>query len=132
MTSGSGSGNVGRSGAGIHENFTVRKISYGEGVERVFPLFSPFITDVEVLRGGRVRHLPGVRYHIVRGTLDAVGAVCPKLDYEIVKGEPPKSKPYPMDITPAKTLLGWQPSFSLAEGFKDFKAELERSRGRNR
>jgi len=46
---------IARSGAGIHENFTVRKISYGEGVERVFPLFSPFITDVEVLRRGKVR-----------------------------------------------------------------------------
>ena len=46
---------IGRSGAGINENFTVRKISYGEGVERVFPIFSPFITDVEVLRRGKVR-----------------------------------------------------------------------------
>ena len=46
---------IARSGAGINENFTVRKISYGEGVERVFPLFSPFITDVEVIRRGRVR-----------------------------------------------------------------------------
>ena len=43
---------IARSGAGINENFTVRKISYGEGVERVFPLFSPFITDVEVIRRG--------------------------------------------------------------------------------
>ncbi|MFT5510438.1 MAG: large subunit ribosomal protein L19 [Hyphomicrobiaceae bacterium] len=46
---------IGRSGAGIHENFTVRKISYGEGVERVFPVFSPFITDIEVIRRGKVR-----------------------------------------------------------------------------
>ena len=63
--------------------------------------------------------------------LDAVGAVCPKLDYEIVPGEPPKSKPYPMDISRAKDLLGWQPTISLEEGFKDFRDELERSRGRN-
>jgi large subunit ribosomal protein L19 len=46
---------IGRSGAVIHENFTVRKISYGEGVERVFPVFSPFITDIEVIRRGKVR-----------------------------------------------------------------------------
>ena len=46
---------IARSGAGINENFTVRKISYGEGVERVFPIFSPFITDIEVLRRGKVR-----------------------------------------------------------------------------
>jgi large subunit ribosomal protein L19 len=46
---------IARSGAGLNESFTVRKISYGEGVERVFPLYSPFIADVEVLRRGRVR-----------------------------------------------------------------------------
>ncbi len=46
---------IARSGAGINENFTVRKISYGEGVERVFPIFSPFIADIEVIRRGKVR-----------------------------------------------------------------------------
>ena len=46
---------IARSGAGLHESFTVRKISYGEGVERVFPLFSPMIDSVKVLRRGKVR-----------------------------------------------------------------------------
>lgn len=46
---------IGRSGGGINESFTVRKISYGEGVERVFPVYSPYIGDIEVLRRGRVR-----------------------------------------------------------------------------
>ena len=46
---------IARSGSGVHENFTVRKISYGEGVERVFPIYSPFIEEIEVLRRGRVR-----------------------------------------------------------------------------
>ena len=46
---------IARSGAGLNENFTVRKISYGEGVERVFPIYSPVIADVEVVRRGRVR-----------------------------------------------------------------------------
>ncbi len=46
---------IARSGAGINENFTVRKISYGEGVERVFPIYSPYIAEIEVLRRGRVR-----------------------------------------------------------------------------
>ncbi|MGJ8561057.1 MAG: 50S ribosomal protein L19 [Litorimonas sp.] len=46
---------IARSGAGIHESFTVRKISYGEGVERVFPLYSPLVEEVEVKRRGRVR-----------------------------------------------------------------------------
>ena len=46
---------IARFGAGINESFTVRKISYGEGVERVFPVYSPFIAAIEVIRRGRVR-----------------------------------------------------------------------------
>ncbi|RCL03763.1 MAG: large subunit ribosomal protein L19 [Candidatus Tokpelaia sp. JSC161] len=46
---------IARSGGGLHETFTVRKISYGEGVERVFPIYSPLIEGVEVVRRGRVR-----------------------------------------------------------------------------
>jgi large subunit ribosomal protein L19 len=46
---------IGRAGGGINENFTVRKISYGEGVERVFPVHSPLIDSIEVVRRGRVR-----------------------------------------------------------------------------
>ena len=46
---------IGRAGSGINENFTVRKISYGEGVERVFPVFSPMIESVKVIRRGKVR-----------------------------------------------------------------------------
>jgi large subunit ribosomal protein L19 len=46
---------IGRSGAGLNENFTVRKISYGEGVERVFPVYSPLIDSIEVIRRGKVR-----------------------------------------------------------------------------
>src|SRR6187200_1743410 len=46
---------IGRSGAGLNESFTVRKISYGEGVERVFPVMSPMIDSITVLRRGKVR-----------------------------------------------------------------------------
>src|SRR5512135_2192799 len=46
---------IGRSGGGINENFTVRKISYGEGVERVFPVLSPMIDSIKVVRRGKVR-----------------------------------------------------------------------------
>ena len=46
---------IARNGAGLNENFTVRKLSYGEGVERVFPIFSPIVEGVDVVRRGRVR-----------------------------------------------------------------------------
>jgi large subunit ribosomal protein L19 len=46
---------IGRKNAGINSSFTLRKISYGEGVERVFPLYSPRITAIEVVRRGVVR-----------------------------------------------------------------------------
>ena len=46
---------IARSGAGLNESFTVRKISYGEGVERIFPIFSPKIAGITVLKNGKVR-----------------------------------------------------------------------------
>ncbi len=46
---------IARAGQGLNENFTVRKISYGEGVERVFPLYSPMIDAIKVVRRGKVR-----------------------------------------------------------------------------
>ena len=46
---------ISRQGGGLNESFTVRKISYGEGVERVFPLYAPMIDSIEVVRRGKVR-----------------------------------------------------------------------------
>ena len=46
---------IARSGGGLNENFTVRKMSYGEGVERVFPVYSPMIDSIKVVRRGKVR-----------------------------------------------------------------------------
>ena len=55
---------IARAGAGLNENFTVRKISYGEGVERVFPVYSPLVEAVEIVRRGksaRIAENVGVR-----------------------------------------------------------------------
>ena len=46
---------IARNGGGLNESFTVRKISYGEGVERVFPIYSPMIDSIKVIRRGKVR-----------------------------------------------------------------------------
>jgi large subunit ribosomal protein L19 len=46
---------IGRRNAGVNSSFTVRKISYGEGVERVFPLYSPLVETIELVRRGDVR-----------------------------------------------------------------------------
>ena len=46
---------IARGGKGINESFTVRKITYGEGVERVFPIYSPLVESIEVKRRGKVR-----------------------------------------------------------------------------
>ena len=46
---------IARKGGGLNEAFTVRKISFGEGVERVFPIYSPLVDSIEVIRRGKVR-----------------------------------------------------------------------------
>jgi large subunit ribosomal protein L19 len=68
---------IARDGAGINESFTVRKISYGEGVERVFPLHSPFIADVEVLRRGRVRR---AKLYYLRGRRGKAARILERTD----------------------------------------------------
>jgi large subunit ribosomal protein L19 len=68
---------IGRSGGGINESFTVRKISYGEGVERVFPLFSPMIDSIKVVRRGKVRR---AKLYYLRGLRGKSARIVEKQD----------------------------------------------------
>ena len=69
---------IARSGGGLNENFTVRKISYGEGVERVFPVYSPSIDSIEVVRRGKVRR---AKLYYLRGRRGKSARISEKQDY---------------------------------------------------
>jgi large subunit ribosomal protein L19 len=69
---------IGRAGSGLNENFTVRKISYGEGVERVFPLYSPMIDSIEVVRRGKVRR---AKLYYLRGRRGKSARIIERQDY---------------------------------------------------
>lgn len=68
---------IARSGGGLHETFTVRKISYGEGVERVFPVYSPLVEGVEVMRRGKVRR---AKLYYLRGLTGKAARIAEKKD----------------------------------------------------
>jgi large subunit ribosomal protein L19 len=68
---------IARSGSGLNENFTVRKISYGEGVERVFPLYSPLVDSIKVVRRGKVRR---AKLYYLRGLRGKSARIVEKQD----------------------------------------------------
>ena len=70
---------IAREGHGVNESFTVRKISYGEGVERVFPLLSPRIESIELLRRGSVRR---AKLYYLRGLRGKKARITEKKEYE--------------------------------------------------
>ena len=78
---------IGRAGAGLNENFTVRKISYGEGVERVFPLYSPMIDSIKVVRRGQVRR---AKLYYLRGRRGKSARIIERQDHS-AQGEAAKA-----------------------------------------
>ena len=75
---------IGRAGGGLGENFTVRKISYGEGVERVFPIYSPSIDSIEVVRRGKVRR---AKLYYLRGLRGKSARISEKQDPRVAEIE---------------------------------------------
>ncbi len=75
---------IGRSGGGLNESFTVRKISYGEGVERVFPIYSPNIDSIKVVRKGKVRR---AKLYYLRGRRGKSARIVEKQDKQVAVGE---------------------------------------------
>lgn len=80
---------IGRSGGGLQENFTVRKISYGEGVERVFPLYSPMIDSIKVVRRGKVRRAKLYYLRDRRGKSARIAERTDRATTQQAKSEPP-------------------------------------------
>ena len=75
---------IARSGGGLNESFTVRKISYGEGVERVFPVYSPSIDSIEVVRRGKVRR---AKLYYLRGRRGKSARIAEKQDRRVRTAE---------------------------------------------
>ena len=74
---------IARAGAGLNENFTVRKISYGEGVERVFPLYAPMIDSIKVVRRGKVRR---AKLYYLRGRRGKSARIVERQDHTAAGG----------------------------------------------
>jgi large subunit ribosomal protein L19 len=83
---------ISRSGAGLNESFTVRKISYGEGVERVFPLYSPILDSITVARHGKVRR---AKLYYLRGLRGKKARISEKteVEHELAAAPAPKETP---------------------------------------
>ena len=80
---------LGRSGAGLQESFTVRKISFGEGVERVFPLYGPRVDSIDVIRHGKVRR---AKLYYLRGRRGKSARIREKRDDRISRAAKEEAK----------------------------------------
>ncbi len=78
---------IARSNKGVNSNFTVRKISFGEGVERVFPLYSPTVDSIEVVRRGAVRR---AKLYYLRGRRGKSARIAERRDARVEKASESK------------------------------------------
>ncbi len=79
---------ISRAGEGINESFTVRKLSYGEGVERVFPIYSPLVDSVQVVRKGKVRR---AKLYYLRGRRGKSARISERVERESEKAASAKA-----------------------------------------
>ena len=110
---------IGRSGSGLNESFTVRKISYGEGVERVFPVYSPVVESVKVVRRGKVRR---AKLYYLRGRTGKRARIAEKKMVVPQTGTAP---------APAETVPEIIDDISLISGIGDTIAEKLAAEGVN-
>ena len=89
---------ISRAGGGLNENFTVRKISYGEGVERVFPMYSPSVDSIEVVRRGKVRR---AKLYYLRGRRGKAARIVEKQEFKARTAEIEAAIAAPAPVTEA-------------------------------
>jgi large subunit ribosomal protein L19 len=90
---------IARNGGGLNESFTVRKISYGEGVERVFPLHGPLIDSIRVIRKGKVRR---AKLYYLRDRRGKSARIAERIDVKIENIEPEVTQKKEKKVRPAK------------------------------
>ena len=78
---------ISRQGAGLNESFTVRKISYGEGVERVFPIHGPLIDSIKLVRRGKVRR---AKLYYLRGRRGKSARISERQERVVEEGAAPE------------------------------------------
>ena len=91
---------IARTSSGVNSAFTVRKISYGEGVERVFPLYSPRIDRIEVVRRGKVRR---AKLYYLRSRRGKRARIAEKVDRRLDAAEAPPEAETPPEAESAET-----------------------------